>query len=221
MRISDCRTDVAKLFREQFEEAANENFLGGVRDWLSQHSVLYQAAKLNFSHQLGQIRKLEARGPGFIKGSVGGTEVAFQHGPLFAGMDLNREVVTLGMKVTIESFGQIHEYCITENIFCVFLVIPTKMSVFYDYVFDSLESVEKKLFKGIYDFERQRRTAVERFFDSRGINYIDLLPFMAKAVKSFDPLIYPQWEDDHPNGRGYRVIASAVLENLKIQHPRP
>jgi hypothetical protein len=133
--------------------------------------------------------------------------------------DINNPVVIEGFRICSFSIKNIQNICDQNNIFCLFVLIPTKELVYAPY----LEAHNFKI-KGYYTdlirFETINRKAIITLLDELGANYVDVLAEMQKAaseVAEDGKLLYPYSADGHPNERGYQVIAKTIAKTIR-QH---
>jgi hypothetical protein len=191
-----------------------------VRNWLSRHSVIYQIAfhsgfggKVQGEYQIKNAAQLY---PGLATSLIVPEKnimEAFRPKGVLFGLDQENPNVREGMRITFELLRQMNEICQQDHIQFVVVVIPTKETVFAEYLEHNskvpLDDVIDKLILN----ERLAREQTFKFLTDSNIPYVDPLP----ALKSSVGLgLYAHTAGDmHPGKNGYRVIAEAVSERLK------
>src|SRR6266550_5279906 len=116
-----------------------------------------------------------------------------------------------GMR-TFKLLDEMNRTCRSNNIAFVVAVIPTKETVFADYLEHNsalpLSGVMDKLIAN----ERIARSKLFGFLNESGIRYVDTLPALKQSVEHE---LYTRALDIHPNKNGYKVIAETVAKNVR------
>jgi len=196
-----------------------------VRVWLSQHSVLYQLVFHGpaLGRLLGewQIRNADTLSESATTLKLPERRIieAFRPKIIQRNLDMSNEFIREGMRITLELLAEMNEVSRRENIRFVVAVIPTKETVFADFIEHNaqlpLSGVLDKLIAG----EREAQARIFAFFAARDIEYVDLLPALKRSV---DQELYVRSAADmHPNRNGYRVIGEAIYEALKTRKAIP
>lgn len=194
-----------------------------VRNWLSSHSMAY---RLVFHGPLMATLKEYIRFNELSTGNdpyttaliVGDKNIREAFRPLGVAESLNQSSVMIqeGMRITFHLLKEMDRACQQEGCRLLVVIIPTKETVFSDYL-KSNPSVHlyEALSKVIVN-ERSARKALVEFLVGAGIPYLDTLPALKQSVGN---QLYAQTTRDmHPGKNGYRVIGEAVAEYLKTHH---
>jgi hypothetical protein len=197
-----------------------DTWIKRTRAWLARHSVIYQLVfHTGFGGQLKgevQIRNAAQLYPGSDTTLVVPEKnilEAFRPKAVLFGLDQENPNVREGMRITFELLKEMSEICQQNHVEFLVVVIPTKETVFSDYLeHDSklpLSDVVDKLLVN----ERSARVQLFKFMTDANISYVDPLPSLKRSVGQ--GLYASSAGDMHPNKNGYRVIGEAVAEHLK------
>jgi hypothetical protein len=195
------------------------------RVWLSQHSVVYQ---LIFHGALGgrvqgeaQIANAQSLYPGVATSLLvpdKNIKEAFRPVGLLRRLDQTSPNVREGMRITFRLLKEMNELCKQNHIDFVVVVIPTKETVFADYLEQNSKLPMHDVVADLIRNERVARSVTFQTLSEQGIPYVDTLPALTKSVEQ---QLYARTASDmHPGKNGYRVIAEAVFRNLP-QSPKP
>jgi hypothetical protein len=191
-----------------------------IRVWLSRHSVTYQ---LVFHGPLtGRVQgEVQIRNAAQLYDSATSLNIpeknileAFRPKGMLLRIDQENPAVREGMRVTFELLREMNEICRRNHVQFVVVVIPIKELVFSDYL---EHNASLRLSAELDKLAANGRMARERtfqFLTDSGISYVDTLPALRKSVGQ--QLYARTAADMHPNKNGYRVIAEAVFDNLRL-----
>ena len=191
-----------------------------VRNWFSRNSVIY---------------RLLVHGPvlGAIKGTLqfnlaegqsdpsvtsyqdpnGRIREAFRPLRVAAGLDQGRSEVQEGMRITFHLLNEMNRACREKGCSLSVVIIPTKETVFAEYLLPAQELHLKDTIKSLIANERVARGKLVAFLDEAEIPYVDALPSLRKTVG--DELYYRGPADMHPSKNGYKVIGDVVAGLLE------
>jgi hypothetical protein len=199
---------------------SDPGLLKGLRLWLSRNSLIYQL--VFHGPILGKVKGylqflIASRHQDAITTTLVIPEKNIREAFLPIGIQkrLNQKSpeVQEGMRITFELLEKMNDICRQNNAQFVVVIIPTKETVFADYLEHKpmvhLGSVIDELILN----ERIATKELIKFFHSSGIHYVETLPALRRAVDQ--ELYYRGASDMHPGKNGYRVIAQAVAEYIK------
>jgi lysophospholipase L1-like esterase len=137
---------------------------------------------------------------------------AFLPKRILGRLDQTNTAVQEGLRITFKLLDEMNRTCRSNNIAFVVAVIPTKETVFADYLEHNsplpLNDVMDKLIAN----ERIARSKLFAFLNESGIRYVDTLPALKQSVEHE---LYTRTSlDMHPNKNGYKVIAETVAKNV-------
>lgn len=191
-----------------------------VRNWLSENSLIY---------------RIVAHGPliGMVKESIRFRETSSNSDPnttslliedknireafrpigISNRLDQTNAQVTEGMRITVHLLKEMDKVCKQEGCRLVVVIIPTKETVFSEYLEKNTKIHLHEVLDRLIANERlAKQTLVESLADS-GIAHIDTLPALKQSVGN---QLYAQTTRDmHPSKNGYRVIGEVVAQYLE------
>lgn len=187
----------------------------GMGEWLSAHSVLYRLVSSSFiGDNLRQTRRLQ-RGERIVmfEDEDLGISTGFTPERRLEGLDLDKDEVREGLELSLELLNRMNKLAGRNGTRFLVVIIPTKESVFSDYIegrrdLDASDSIDE-LIKN----ERQVNKIVKTYFDEHGIEYIDVLDSLKSEAGSEQ--LYPNNFGGHSNKNGYGIIAEAVRHYLE------
>ena len=195
----------------------NKNkFAGNIRDWLSRHSVLYRIA----IYSLGDIlRFIEIKyiypssDITIYENKENNIHSIFTPSKRLSALNLKDQNVKEGLDISLEAFTKMKQFCLTKNISFLVVLIPTKENVYGEYIENDSTLDNSQVIKDLLVCERNVDNIVKVYFTENDIIYVDPLDSLKDTIKRAPP--FPSG-DGHPNKDGYRVIANAVYQSLKI-----
>lgn len=125
-------------------------------------------------------------------------------------LNLDEPRILEGLRVTKESLLRIHEHASKQGIKVLFVIIPTKESVFASIMEQPTTPDLEKLVK----YETDCREMILQFCQTHQMQTYDLLPSLKRGVRN-NQQIYPESIDGHPNDRGYRIMAWEILKTIQ------
>lgn len=191
-----------------------------LRNWFSEHSMVY---RLIFHGPLLAVVKETIRFKQVARNSdpyttaliVDGQNIreAFRPVGMVARLDQSSGQIREGMRITFHLLKEMDKSCRSEG--CIFLVviIPTKETVFSEYLEKNPRLHLHEAIDRVIANERMARQALVEFLEGAGIPYLDTLYALKQAVGN---QLYAQTTRDmHPGKNGYRVIGETVAEYLE------
>jgi hypothetical protein len=191
-----------------------------IRVWLSRHSVIYQLA---FHSGLGgrvqgefQIKNAAQLYPGLATSLILPEKnilEAFRPKGVLFGLDEENPKVLEGIRITLELLKEMNDICQENHIQFEVIVIPTKETVFSEYLEHNSKVPLDDVIDKVIVNERLARSQLFKFMTENHIVYVDPLSALQSSVGQ--RLYAYTAADMHPSKNGYRVIAEAVAEHLK------
>lgn len=190
-----------------------------LRNWLSEHSMVY---------------RLIIHGPIFatVKEAVRFKEVtensdpyttaliveeqnireAFRPIGIAERLDERSDPVREGMRITFYLLKEMDRVCKLEGCRFLVVIIPTKETVFSEYLEKNPQLHLHDALMRVIANERSVKGSLIDFLASAGIAYLDTLPMLKQAIG--ERLYAQTTRDMHPSKNGYRVIGKAVSRYL-------
>jgi hypothetical protein len=192
----------------------------GTRNWLSEHSLVY---RLVFHGPVLASMKEKLRPADPFTTSVSVTERNIQEAfrPIGIANRLNQADgrVREGMRITFLLLQKMNAACGRHDCKFVLVIIPTKETVFAEYLERNSRLHLHDVVASLIANERTARNALVEFLDRYAIAYVDTLPALRQAVGH--ELYARTTRDMHPSKNGYRVIGDAVATYLAQHASRP
>jgi hypothetical protein len=188
------------------------------RTWLSRNSVVY---KLVFHGPLlGRIKgNLQIENASRLYDSTATLIIkekniseAFLPKGILLRLDQEREGVREGMRITFKLLKEMDQLCRQNNIQFVVAVIPTKETVFSEYLEGKKMPLSEVIDRLIAN-ERKAREKVFKFLGESDIRHVDTLPALKRSIEH--ELYARTAVDIHPSNNGYKVIAEAISSALE------
>ena len=191
----------------------------GFRDWLSQNSVLYRFLTHSAIGDLARLFESKVNrktdGQHYINFEDRGKNITTVFTPSIRlkAMDLSNAWVKEGLRIALNRFDAMSEFCREKNIKLLVVMIPTKENVFFQYFQENQTISGSKSINELVKNETKANELVKKHFQENNIAYLDLLGPLSREVAKTKT--YPRNEDGHPNKNGYLVIARAIAGALK------
>jgi hypothetical protein len=193
-------------------------FLGSLREYLAHHSILYASAMLSFGEvfRFLEMKYDTVEGVSVLEDPVKGVRTGFTgltaEGQI-KGLRLRDPAVKEGLRISLDLFLQMKRFCDTKGISFHVVLLPTKESVFSEYIDrDDTYLRDKRALRELLENEREVDELVKRYFEQNYIVYVDVLKPLRNAIGK--QIIYPTNQDGHPNKNGYEIIAKTILAQL-------
>jgi hypothetical protein len=206
-----------------WEQPSPNNWHKKARIWLSSHSLLYKLVvhglmgRLKGSYQMQHASELYGPTPTLLIKEKNLWE-AFQPRSILIGLDQEEKSVKEGMRISFQLIHDMNEICRSKNIAFVVVVIPTKESVFSNYIEKNTNLALSDVIDNVILNERKAREKLFTFFKEANIQYIDTLAQLRQAI-DHEKLYAYHAVDMHPNRNGYKIIAKAIAEFIKQGSP--
>jgi hypothetical protein len=118
-----------------------------------------------------------------------------------------------GMRITFRLLNEMNEVCRLEGCRFLVVIIPTKETVFSEYLEKNPQLHLHDALMRVIANERSVKSSLIDFLAGAGIPYLDTLPMLKQAIG--EPLYAQTTRDMHPGKNGYRVIGEAVSQYIK------
>lgn len=197
-------------------------FLDGLRTWLAQHSVIYNILIYSLVGELARIAEAALVSKGSeddsrLRYEKNGVQTGFTPAHRLQALDLQHRRVREGLRISLDLFARMKAFCAERAIHLLVVLIPTKESVYGDYLENDRTLEASSPIRRLLSNERRVRDTVLAFLAAHDIARVDPLPKLREAVAELQ--LYPGNFDGHPNGNGYRVIAAEVERYLRAVAP--
>jgi hypothetical protein len=191
-------------------------FLGGLRDWLSKHSMIYVLASQSSIFDFIRDREITAQG--------GSNSDIIRYRDEKHRVDFNLAIRFLNtrdpriqnaMQMTGHVMSDIQSVAEKRGIRLIIALFPTKERVYGKLVQQAGYLEKYPRLADTLDQEDRARVWLINLLHQLRIETVDLLPALEAAISDRD--LYPI-ADPHPNKYGTRLIAQAIDDYLKV-HP--
>ncbi len=194
-----------------------ESFMAGFRGWLSHNSMLYRLIfhgpiisemKRQLGWGLDQEHSLH-----YVDVTIPEENIDEGFTPIHRAhmTDMNNPKIIEGFRVTTQIFEQMHHETEKRGIDLTILFIPTKELVYSEILMSHPEINKREVFEKLIRNEQHIRSLSMNWLEDKQIPYVDALPTLQQKAGN-DVRIYPPTYDDHPNPKGYEVIARTVYD---------
>lgn len=196
--------------------------LAPLKQFMGEHSVLYRMAGLALSdliygYTVRQRAEEEDSNVDVVRYGGGEYLTGLNPGRRLREVDLDDVRIREGLRITLESLGAIHEACSKAGIDLVVVIIPTKISVFADFVREGHSPGFEETVRRLEQSERTAREETRAWLEEHGIPYVAVLDELRR--RTADLRIYPRSDDGHPTSDGYRVVAERIAERIDTSGP--
>lgn len=190
-----------------------------LRLWLSRHSVVYQLAA--HASPLGRMQgEVQIKNASLHDDSVTVLDLpekhileAFRPKGMLTRLDQQSPEIREGMRITFQLLKEMNDLCQQNHVQFAVVVIPTKETVFSEYLEHNPKLALSDTIDKLLPNERLARAETFKFFHDSSISYVDPLPNLRASVEHE---LYARTAGDmHPNKNGYRVIAEAAFATLQ------
>lgn len=190
-----------------------------IRNWLSEHSMVYRlivhGPLFAMVKEAVRFEQVEAKSDPYTTALVmedQNIREAFRPIGMAERLDKNSGPVREGMRITFHLLKDMDRACVQAGCKFLAVIIPTKETVFAEYIAESPQLHLRDALERVIVNERSAKADLVEFLSSEGIAYVDALPTLRRSVKN---QLYAQTTRDmHPGKNGYRVIGETVAEYL-------
>lgn len=194
----------------------------GVRNWLSENSMVYRI--VFHGPFLAMVKENVRFGEGSLKSDPNITALviedknireAFRPIGIANRLDQTSAKIREGMRITFHLIKEMDIACKKEGCRLLIVIIPTKETVFSDYLENNPRLHLHETLDRLIANERSARHTLIEFLTDAGIAYMDTLPKLKQSVG--DQLYAQTTRDMHPGKNGYRIIGEAVADYLRTR----
>lgn len=189
--------------------------LGGLRNRLARHSVLYRMATFAAGDA---YRKIELERQSADTGDVvvlydakGRVVTGFFPAENLEALDTSTAEIQEGIRLTAGMLAAMRDFCRDRNVDFSVVLLPTKESVYWPMISRTGSGPDARVAE-VVAREEKARALLEKRLDECGVKYADLLADLRAGVEK--QKLYFSSTDEHPNGAGYGVIAEGVARLL-------
>lgn len=187
------------------------------RIWLREHCVIYRLLSYQIANKIRYLEMKsgwrESSGTTIFKDNSLGIRTEFTPKMRLNVLELNDYRVKEGLRITLELFYRMNEICSEKGIDFLILMIPTKESVFGDYIENNSDLANFETIDSLLMNERKVNEIMKDYFQKHDLKYFDVLTPLKKILR--EKKIYLSNTDGHPNRVGYGVIAESICKYLQ------
>ena len=188
-----------------------------VRNWLSRESLTYRLlvhgpALSGLKENVRFARAVRGEDPAMTAIDIPDAHIreAFRPLGIARRLDQQNPDIREGMRITFHLLKEMARVCSDNGCTFAVVIIPTKETVFADYLERTPGLPLKDAVDAVIANERVARQQLGQFLDEAKIPYVDTLPALRRSAANG---LYAQTtEDMHPGRNGYKVIGDAVAE---------
>jgi hypothetical protein len=191
-----------------------------VRNWLSENSLIYRIvvhgpliAMVKESIRFRETSSNSDPNTTALLIEDKNIREAFRPIGISNRLDQTNAQITEGMRITVHLLKEMDKVCKQEGCRLIVVIIPTKETVFSEYLEKNTKIHLNEVLDRLIANERlAKQTLVESLADA-GITHIDTLPALKQSVGN---QLYAQTTRDmHPSKNGYRIIGEVVAQYLE------
>lgn len=186
----------------------DDRFLGSLRNWMAYNSVVYRLISQSAFGDKVRDKELSSGNRGLIDLRFGEVRQTFLPGRRLKAMDLESLKVREGVRISKQAISEMKAICASNNIDFLVTLIPTKEFVYSDQIEIRFGESMTDVFVSLVKHETSIRNELSVYLEKEKIEYVDVLPALRQMVEKGEG-IYP-FNDGHPNGSGYSVIANEI-----------
>jgi len=190
-------------------------FFDSLKNWLWQNSRLYQllvnfsaAAKERIRYYSIKYNIKKSSGITYFKDAEHHIDTGFNPGWRYTTLNLNDSRIEEGLRITLELFKRMNDACSEKGVDFIIVFIPTKESVYAEYIENNRELMNSRMIDELLANERRIGTIMKEYFLEHNIEYLEVLDKLREEARKGQ--IYPRDSDDHFNRDGYEAVARAV-----------
>lgn len=178
--------------------------------WLNHYSVFYRFLKSRVDFIIPFAKDSDDN---FVRytNEVHGIDKYFNPSGRLSVMDCSDPKIQEGLRISNNCIKSMKAICDRNNIELIIVIIPTDITVYSSYLYNSKGLRFNEKFDAIIDGEKSLKSQLVQQLKRDSIDYIDVTDSL--RAHTFE-IIYPKYEDGHPSPRGYQIIAEAVAAKM-------
>jgi hypothetical protein len=161
----------------------------GLRNWLSENSVMYKLifhgpllAMVKEAVQFGLVSKESDPSTTTLVLNDKGIREAFRPTGIAQRLEQSSASVREGMRISFRLLGEMDQACEKSGCKLVVVILPTKESVFSDYIEGKSDLHLHDILDQVVRNERLAKKALIRFLEEAGVEYLDALPALKREA---------------------------------------
>lgn len=187
---------------------------GTIMSWLEHHSVLYSLAAYNFTEGVNRLLQGDNADVTVLRGSTHGISTWFKPAVRLSITDLDDSRLREGLMISLDLFTEMNTFCEERDTRFVILMIPTKESVYAQFIKQNQALHNYELLNRAISSEHRANTLAKEYFKEHHIEYVDPLPALQEAAAGIQ--LYAGNLDGHPTRHGYEIIAKSLYQYLQL-----
>jgi hypothetical protein len=195
-------------------KADRQKFSYKLGQWLPGNSVLYRLISSSaIGDELRNLREIY-RGEEVImfEDKEHHIKTGFTPTSKLRALNLTLPEVQEGLRITLDLINQMNILCRERNIDFLVLLIPTKETVYSDFIKNNNSLPNSQIFDELIRNESEINKIVKDYLKRNNIAYVDVLDPLRSAAAKVQ--LYPNNFGGHTNKNGYEIIAKSIYRYL-------
>jgi hypothetical protein len=208
------RTDFIPEENIKPSKVDRQKFSHKLEQWLPGNSVLYRLISSSaIGDELRNLREIY-RGEEVVmfRDKEHNIKTGFTPTSKLRALNLTLPDVQEGLRITLDLINQMNILCTERNIDFLVLLIPTKESVYSDFIQYDSSLPKSQTINELLRNERLIDKTIRTFLENKDIPYVDVLGPLSDAARSIQ--LYPNNFGGHTNRNGYEIIAKSIHRYL-------
>ena len=195
-------------------KADRQKFTYKLGQWLPGNSVLYRLISSSLiGDELRNLREIY-RGEEVIMFNDKEHDIntGFTPTSKLRAMNLRLPEVKEGLRISLELINQMSELCRKRRIDFLVVLIPTKETVYSDFIKNNSSLPNSQTFHELIKNEREINRIAKDYLKRNNIAYVDVLDPLRSSAGNVQ--LYPNNFGGHTNKNGYEIIAKSIHRYL-------
>ena len=199
----------------------NKQFLGGIRDFMVHHSVLYRILSFHFGRYFYYIETLITGVPNLPRISSNKKNIDTFFELRLNLKNPNSYKIKEGIRLTEDLFLMIKDSCVSKGIELFVLYIPTKEMIYSVLLSPEFSDINSELlentdFKTSIEYENVLKNIFLDFLKKSEIKYADPSTILQDSLLFGINRLYPSNTDGHPIKAGCEIYARSLYDVMKF-----